>query len=221
MRLRHGIPSSLHQKWEAERARIRTLPLGTKSDVDLGRESGIDAGLINDERRALGIPAYRKPKTMCSVEGCDTQHISRHLCIRHYSAWRMYGDPLRADRRRATFADRMASLFRRVRPFLASNPDQYIADHFGVDRWEIERLRREWGAPAIGCLRPVVCPCGKYAVLKMNGMYCSANCRGVAERASRQMNVSKATAAMMLPSLLAMNAARAELRRHGKTGALS
>jgi hypothetical protein len=41
-----------------------------------------------------GRPA--KPKTWCSVEGCDDQVNARTYCKNHYRRWRYWGDPLGA-----------------------------------------------------------------------------------------------------------------------------
>ena|GEM_PF-1885104 len=36
----------------------------------------------------------KKPKKVCSVEGCSLFVSSRALCEKHYKRWRLYGDPL-------------------------------------------------------------------------------------------------------------------------------
>lgn len=38
----------------------------------------------------------KRPPGICEVDGCDDAVAMRTWCMRHYSSWRRYGDPLKA-----------------------------------------------------------------------------------------------------------------------------
>lgn len=41
------------------------------------------------------VPPYRpRPRTLCSIEGCDERIVGRGWCRWHYTRWRKFGDPL-------------------------------------------------------------------------------------------------------------------------------
>lgn len=37
-----------------------------------------------------------RPKSFCTINGCDQVHVGRGYCTTHYNRWRYYGDPLRS-----------------------------------------------------------------------------------------------------------------------------
>ncbi len=49
---------------------------------------------------------FAKPKTKCSIDGCERNALARGWCSPHYHSWNRRGDPLVSKRRFSTMEER-------------------------------------------------------------------------------------------------------------------